>query len=188
MRFNKKIDISRLSGGFLKLMDKFIYFGSSESSTENDISMRLAKVWIVTDRLSIVWKSVISDKIKCNFFPAAVVIILLYRRTTWTLTKRIEKNLYRNCSRMLRAILNKSLKQHPTKQHLYGHLPPISKTIQIGQRRHAGHCWKSRNKPISDVLPWTILHGHESIGRPRTYLQLFCTDAGCNLENLPDLR
>ena len=33
--------------------------------------------------------------------------------------------------------LNKSSRQHTTKQ-LYGHLPPVSKTIKIRRTRHAG--------------------------------------------------
>ena len=52
----------------------------------------------------------------------------------------MDKKLECNCTRMPEAILNKSGKQGPTKQQLYGHLPPISKTIQIRQTRHAGHC------------------------------------------------
>ena len=32
---------------------------------------------------------------------------------------------------MLQAILNKSWRQHPTRHQLYGHLPPITKTIQV---------------------------------------------------------
>ena len=56
---------------------------------------------------------------------------------------------------MLQAILNKSWWQHPTKHQLYGHLPPITKTIQVRQTRHAGHCWRSRDKLISDVLLWS---------------------------------
>ena len=51
--------------------------------------------------------------------------------TTWTLTKRLEKKLDGNYTRMLRAILNKSWQQHPTKHQLYVHLPPITKTIQV---------------------------------------------------------
>ena len=39
--------------------------------------------------------------------------------------------------------LNKSFKQHLTKQLLYSHLPPILKTIQIRRIRHAGHYWRS---------------------------------------------
>ena len=91
---------------------------------------------------------------KRSFFQAAVVSILLYGCTTWTLTKRLEKKLDGNYTRMLRAILNKSWWQHPTRRQLYGHLPPITKTIQVRRTRHAGHCWRSRDELIS-VLLWT---------------------------------
>ena len=85
--------------------------------------------------------------------------VLLYGCTTWTLTKRIKKKQFGNCTRMLLAILNKSWKQHPTKQQLYGHLLPISKTIQIRRTRHAGHYLRSKDELISDVLRWA-LHSH----------------------------
>ena len=52
-----------------------------------------------------------------------------------------EKKHNGKCARMLRAILNKSWKQH-LKQLLYGHLPPVSKTIQIRRTRSVEHCWK----------------------------------------------
>ena len=115
--------------------------------------MRLAKVWTAIDRLSIIWKSDLLDKIKRNFFQITVVSILLYGCTTWTLTKRIEKKLDENSARMLPAILNKSWKQHPTKQQLYDHLPLISKTIQRRRTRNAGLCCRSKDEPISDIFP-----------------------------------
>ena len=92
---------------------------------------------------------------KRSFFQAAVVSILLYGYTSWTLTKRVEKKLDSNYTRMLQAILNKSWRQHPTKQQLYGHLPPITKTFKVRRTRHAGHCWRSKEELISDVLLWT---------------------------------
>ena len=85
---------------------------------------RLTKAWTTIDRLSIIWKSDLTDKMKRSFFQAAVVSILLYRCTTWTLTKRLEMKLDDNYTKMLRAILNKSWWQHPTRHQLYGHLPP----------------------------------------------------------------
>ena len=113
--------------------------------------------------------------------------ILLYRCTTWTLTKRMEKKLDGNCTRMQRVILNKTWKQHPRKQHLYGHRPPSSKTIQIRRTRHAGHFWRSKGDLISDVLQWTPSHGRAGFGRlARTYLQQLCTDAGWSLEDWPN--
>ena len=57
------------------------------------------------------------------------------------------KKLDGNYTRMLRAILNKSWRQHPTRHQLYGHLPPITKTIQVRRTRHAGHCWRSYGLP-----------------------------------------
>ena len=123
---------------------------------------------------------------KRSFFQAAVTSILLYGCTTWTLTKRLEKKLDGNYTRMLRAILNKSWQQHPTRHQLYGHLPPITKTIQVKRTRHAGHCWRSRDELIRDVLLWIPTHGRAKAGRPaRTYIQQLCEDTGCCPENLP---
>ena len=124
---------------------------------------------------------------KRSFFQAAVVSILLYGCTTWTLTKRLEKKLDGNYTRMLRAILNKSWVQHPTRRQLYGHLPPITKTIQARRTRHAGHCWRSRNELISDVLLWAPTYGRAKAGRPaRTYIQQLCEDMGYSPEDLPE--
>ena len=105
--------------------------------------------------LSVIWKSDVTDKKKHSFFQATIVSILLYGCTTWTLTKRLEKMLDGNYTRMLRAILNRSWRQHPTKQQLYGHLLPITKNMQIRRTRQAGHCWRSRDEVISVVLQWT---------------------------------
>ena len=124
---------------------------------------------------------------KRSFFQAAVVSILLYGCTTWTLKKRLEKKLDGNYTRMLRAILNKSWRQHPTKHQLYGHLPPITKTIQARRTRHAEHCWRSRDELISNVLLWTPTYSRAKAGRPaQTYIQLLCADTGCSLEDLPE--
>ena len=88
--------------------------------------------------------------------------------------------------RMLRAILNKSWQQHPTQRLLYGHLPPITKTIQARRTRHAGHCWRSKDEIVSDVLRWTPAYGQSKAGRPaRTVIQQLCDDTGCNPEELP---
>ena len=124
---------------------------------------------------------------KRSFFQAGVVSILLYGCTTWTLTKRQEKKLDSNYTRMLRAILNKSRQQHPTRRQLYGHLPPITKTIQARRTRHAGHCWRSKDELVSDVLLRTPAYGQSKAGRPgRTYIQQLCDDTGCNPEDLPE--
>ena len=92
--------------------------------------------------------------------------MLTLRCTTWMLTKRMEKKLDSNYTRMLRAVLNKSWRQ------LYSHLPPITKTIKVRRTRHAGHCWRSKDELISDILLWTPSHGRAKAGQPAgTYIQ-----------------
>ena len=182
MCYNQTGDISTLDGTSLKLVDKFTYLGSSVSSTEKDIDTRLTKAWTAIDKLSIIRKSDLPDKEKRSFFQAAVVSILLYGCTTWTLNKRLEKKLDGNYTRILQAILNKSWRQHSTRHQLYGHLTPITKTIQV---RRTKHCWRSRDELISDVLLWTPTYGRAKTGRPaRTYIQQLCEDTGCSPEDL----
>ena len=188
MCYNQTGDISTLDGTLLKLVDKFTYLGSGVWSTEKDIDTRLRKAWTAINRLSIIWKSDLTDKMKRSFFQAVVASILLYGCTTWTLKKRLEKKLDGNYTRMLWAILNKSWRQHPTRQQLYGQLPPITKTIQVRWTRHAGHCWRSRDELISDVLLWTPTYGRAKAGRPpRTYIQQLCEDTGCSSEDQPEV-
>ena len=169
MCFKQTGDISTLNGTSLKLVDKFTYLGSSVSSTERDINT-----------LSVIWKSDLTDKIKRSFFQAAIVSILLRRYTMWTLTKRMEKKLNGNYKRILRAILNKSWRQHPTKQQLYGHLPPITKTIQVRPTRHARHCWRSWDELISDVLLWTTSQLEPTYNSPVPIRDIAWRPAGSN--------
>ena len=93
----------------------------------------------------------------------------------------MEEKLDGNYTRMLWAILNKSRWQQPEKQQLYGHIPPITKTIKVRLNRHTGHWWRSKNELISDVLLW-----NPSYGRARTYIQKLCADSGCIPEDLSE--
>ena len=59
-------------------------------------------------------------------------------------------------------------------------------TIKVRRTRHAGHCWRSKDELMSDLLRWTPSHGRAKVGRPaRTYIQQLCADTGYSLENLP---
>ena len=149
--FNHEGDISTLKDGSLKLVDKFTYLGSSVSSTESDINMRQAKAWSAIDRLSIIWKSDLSDKIKGNFFKAAIVSILLYGCTTWTLkktyTEKIKRELHKKATRYIEQILGAT--SHKIVAPI---LPSISKTTQVRWTRHAENCGRSKDELISNVL------------------------------------
>ena len=65
------------------------------------------------------------------------------------------RQLHKNAASNLEQVLAAT-----TRHQLYGHLPPIMKTIQVRRTRHAGHCWRSRDELISDVLLWTPTYGH----------------------------
>ena len=116
MCYNHTGDISTLKGTPLKLADKFTYLGSSVESTEKDIETRLTKAWTAINRLSTIWKSDLTDKMKRSFFQAAVTSILLYGCTTWTLTKtageetrwQLHKNAACNPEQVLAATPHKT--------------------------------------------------------------------------------
>ena len=81
MCFNQIGDISTLNRSPLKLVDKFTNLGSSVSSTETDTDTRLTKTWTAIDRLSVIWKSDLTDEMKHSFFQAAIVSIQHYMDT-----------------------------------------------------------------------------------------------------------
>ena len=126
MCFNQAGDVSTLDGTSLKLVDKFPYLGSSVSSTEKDIDTRLTKTWTAINKLSVIWKSDLTDKMKRSFFQAAVVSILLYGCTTWTLTnktagedarRQLHKNVASNINHFLTAKPHKAPSIRPPASH-----------------------------------------------------------------------
>ena len=115
--------------------------------------------------------SLYRELIWVRIMVAAVMSILLYGCRL-----SVEKKFDGNCTRMLWVILGgkkqkkpkKLWKQHPTKQQLYSHLLPISKTIQIKQDiRDTGG---GVRKLISEILQWTASHGRGVGQTARTYL------------------
>ena len=108
--FKQKGSISSLSGKPLKLVDQFTYPGSNISSTENNANLRLAKAWTAIDKLLIIWKTDLSEKIKRLFLPRHSCDYT----TTWMQTKRIEKKME---TTQCWALFYKSWKQpHPKKK------------------------------------------------------------------------
>ena len=149
-------------------MDKFTYLRSSVSATENDINTQLA--WTAVERLSVVWKSDLTDKIKYSFFQAAVLSILL---DAWL------HHMDASCiEQVLEATPHKAAAVWPPATH--------HETIQIRWTRHTGHCRRSKDELINDMILWTLSHGWAKVGWPaRTYIQQLCADTRCSLEDLP---
>ena len=123
----------------------------------------------------------------CLYPGSRLLILCFYIASIWLWCFLwVENKLDGNYTRMLLAILNKSWKLHPTKQQMYGHLPSIKKTIQVRWTKHTGHCWRSKDQIISDILLWTPSHGRAKAGWPaRTYIQQLCTNTECSIEDLP---
>ena len=92
-------------------------------------------------------------------------------------------NIHKNVESSIEQVLATTPHETPTIRTL----APITKTIQVRRTRHAGHCWRSKDELISDVLLWTPTYGCAKAGRPaRTYIQQLCEDTGCNPEDLPE--
>ena len=114
MCYNQTGDISTLDGTPLKLVDKFTYLGSSVESTEKDIDTRLTKAWTAINRLSIIWKSDLTDKMKRSFFQAAVTSILLYGCTNKTAGEEARRQLHKNAACNLEQVLAATPHKTPT--------------------------------------------------------------------------
>ena len=129
MHFNSDFAIFPLNGKPLKFVDKSntLY---AISHLPKGMSTFISQVWIAIDRLSIIWKSDLSDEIKWKFFQVIAISVLLFGCTTLLITKCTEKKFDGNDTRILHVVLIKSWKQHPPKQQLYSHLPPILQIIK----------------------------------------------------------
>ncbi|CAM1310307.1 Uncharacterised protein r2_g2061 [Pycnogonum litorale] len=176
-----------LNGDKIKQVEDFRYLGSYIATTAQDVNIRLGKAWGALNQLNKIWKSNLPDNLKRNFFRATVESVLVYGSVSWILTTQMEKKIDGAYTRMLRSALNRSWKDHPTNKELYGNIPPISKSIKQQRMRFVGHCWRSKEELIGDVLLWKPSYGKQSAGRPKkTYIDQMMDDTGCRLEELPN--
>ena len=53
---------------------------------------------------------------------------------------------------------------HVTNEALFGDLPPIFNTITERRVRFSGHCWRSKNEVVSQLLFWDPSHGKDQRG------------------------
>ena len=101
------------------------------------------------------------------------------------MTPTISKALDGCYTRMLRKVLNISWKQHMTNKELYGDLPKLTHKICVRRKRFAGHCYRSKNEPVSKTVLWTPKHGARRRGKPATsYRDTLCKDTGLEVSEL----
>ena len=136
--------------------------------------------------MSVIWKSDLIDKMKRSFFQAAVMSILLYGCTTWTLTKPKEKKLngeYKECCEQYWTSPGGNTPQNTNYTATYLPSRKLSKLDEPDMQGTAGEAGTSS----CDVLLWTPTYGRAKAGRPaRTYIQQRCEDTGCSPEDLPE--
>ena len=105
----KRGDISTLDRTLLKLVDKFTYLGSSVSSTEKDINTRLTKAGTAINRLSIIWKSDLTDKMKRSRIDTAVWMHDMdSNKTAGEARRQLHKNAACNLEQVLVATPHKT--------------------------------------------------------------------------------
>ena len=186
MSYNQNGTIETLNKTLLKKVDDFVYLGSNIASTEKDVLIRISKACSALDRLRTIWKSTLPEQIKKGFFRAVVESVLLYGSSAWTLTKRLESKRNGTYTRILRAILNIHWSAHPSKQHFYGNLVQMTSVIKERRTRFSGHCYRTKDEVVSDLILWTPKHGKSKVGRPsKTYTKQLTEDVDCQLEDLP---
>ena len=135
--------------------------------------------------MQVIWNSNLCNKLKRDFFRAVVESILLYGSAAWTLAKAHEKMIDGTYTRMLRAILNISWRQHATTEQLYGNIPAISTLIRERCLRFSVHCFRNKGELVSELILWNPKHRHRSAGSPKiTYLDVISRDTGLLPEDL----
>ena len=86
---------------------------------------------------------------------------------------------------MLRAILNRSWKDHTNNKEIYENIPDICTSIRQQRLRFSGHCWRSTLELASDVIIWQPTHGKRKRGRPRrTYVYQLMDDTLCDVNDI----
>ena len=127
------------------------------------------------------------NKTQKKLFRVTVESLLVYGAISWTLTIAFEKKRNGSYTRMLRVALNISWRDHMSNKDLYGKIPKFTDTIREQRLRISGHCWRSKNEVVSDVLLRLPIHRRRSRGRPaKTFVDQIMEDTSCNYEELPN--
>ena len=178
--------IKTISGIELKCVLDYQYLGSFISSSEKDFKIRKALAWSACNRLHKIWSSDFLDsELKVKIFKITIEPILLYGSETWSLTRKLEKQLDGTYTRLLRRVKNLSWRDHPTKDTIYGSLKPISLTLKAKRVQFAGHCLRASSEVISSLVLWKPRLAKQR-SRKFTFPDAICRDTGLNFCDLPN--
>ena len=170
MLYNQPVgDLVTLGGNKLKQVDNFTHLGSWIQSSEKDMNIRIGQAWSALNKMMKVCKSNLKNHLQIGFFRATVKSVLLYGAECWTMTGKMRNRLDGTYTKMLRAVLGVSWKEHKINKDLYRNLPKITDTLMIRRLECIGHCWRKQDEVISHLLIlWEPKHGARKKGRPAT--------------------
>ena len=175
-------NVHTLDGTKLENISDFKYLGSSIPDSFHDFKCRKGQAWSACNKLEKIWKSKLDRTTKIQFFRACVESILLYGAETWTITRKFEDRINGCYTQLLRRVLNISWRDHIPNSEVYGDIPPLSETIKTRRLQFAGHCLRTTDQPISQLLFWSPPGGHFNRGRKRlSYPDTISKDMGLDM-------
>ena len=183
------MSMKSLNGEAIKNVLDFKYLRSYIASTDNDVSIRIGKAWAVLNNLYKIWTSNMSIRLKRNFFRATVESILVYGAITWTLTIALDKQINGSYTRMLRAALNISWRDHMSYK-----IKTYMVKYQRLQTQYANKGYASqaiagevKTRLLAMCCYGYPIHGRRSRGRPvKTFVDQLMEDTSCNYKELPN--
>ena len=108
-----------------------------------------------------------------------VETVLLCGSRAWTLTQSLDKKLDGACTEMQRVVKDVTWQQHFTNEVLYARLPRISTTSRERRLKFGGHCWRSKNEVVRDLVVWELKHGKRSVeGQACTFINQLEEETG----------
>ena len=185
MAYNIKdhLELRTASGAELKRVGDFKYLGSWVESTEKDLKIRRALAWQALNKMGNIWKSNMSRNTKIRLFRATVESVLLYGCEAWTMTPALEKALNGCYTRMLRTVLDLKWYQHVPNSELYRNMNKVGDIVAARRMQLAGHCFRHKELPASDLILWAPVHGMRTRGRRRiNYIDVLKRDTGVENE------
>ena len=149
------------------------------------MKIRIGQACQALNKMEKIWKSNLKKHLKIGFFCATVESVLLYGAKSWTLTGIMSGRLDDIYTKVLRAVLRVSWKEHITNNNLYGKLMKVTDSLRVRRLKFIGHCWRSNDELINKVLTWRPKRGKRKRGRPvTTYLDQLRKDTGMSIEDL----
>jgi len=179
---NEMRALKSLNNVNIKRVNDFKYLGSYINDSEHDFIVRKSLAWKACNKLNKVWQSNLPKELKLQTFKTLIEPILLYGSETWTMSRKMERSIDGCYTNLLRRVQNLHWEDHPTLGVIYGSLPRISTVLTSRRLRFAGHCFRSKEELISDLLLWCPIGTIRS--RKLTFLNTLKRETGLEIEEL----